>query len=95
MQLNCVACGQRNRNMNKIIIVLILSSVCGLTYEFALAPATVGGLASSAGRLSNSIKVCKRFFFPNSIVRSVGGMEFVWKLNFDCEIFVPRIQRIQ
>lgn len=43
--------------MNKIAIVLILSSFCGLTYEFALAPATVGGLASSAGRLSNTIKV--------------------------------------
>lgn len=43
--------------MNKITIVLILSSFCGLTYEFALAPATVGGIASSAGRLSNHIKV--------------------------------------
>lgn len=51
--------------MNKIAIVLILSSFCGLTYEFALAPATVGGIASSAGRLSNTIKVCERIFFTN------------------------------
>lgn len=47
--------------MNVITIVLILGSFSGLTYEFALAPATVGGIASSAGRLSNTIKVCLHF----------------------------------
>ncbi|XP_037027605.1 venom carboxylesterase-6 isoform X2 [Bradysia coprophila] len=61
--------------MNKITIVLILSSFCGLTYEFALAPATVGGLASSAGRLSNTIKETKAWkrltSNPNSIVRTL------------------------
>lgn len=40
-----------------ILVLVTLCCFAELSEEFALAPATVGGIATSAGRISNTIKV--------------------------------------
>lgn len=45
--------------------------------EFALAPATVGGIASSAGRISNTIKVSRIYFKYKIIMKCFCSLLFI------------------